>query len=101
MLNTTKRTTALLTAALSLGIAAPAGARPVGPDPQGSLVPVGSPPAVQSVAPNGGDISDLGYIGIGTGGVAVVLLSAGGIRTATRRRRHASEPHLSAGRVTS
>lgn len=66
------------------------------------MVPVQiAPPTVQSVAPNGGDISDLGYIGIGTGGVAVVLLSAGGIRTATRRRRHASEPHLSAGRVTS
>lgn len=104
MLNTTTRTTALLTAALSLGIAAPAGARPFDLNANGSMVPVQiAPPTVQSAAPSGsgGGISDLGYVGIGTGGVAVVLLGAGGIRTATRRRRHASEPHLSARRVTS
>ena len=95
------RTAALLTAALSVGIAAPAGARPFDLNSQGSFVPVNiNPPAVQSVASSaGGGISDLGYVGIGTGGVAVVLISAGGIRTATRRR-HAAEPRLPAGALT-
>lgn len=54
MLKTTKRTTALLTAAMSLGIAAPAGAMPFNTDAHGSLVPVEiTPPAVQGVAPSG------------------------------------------------
>ena len=77
MLKTTKRTTALLTAAMSLGIAAPAGAMPFNTHAQGSLVPVEiTPPAVQSVAPSGGGggISDLGYVGIGIGGVAIGLI---------------------------
>jgi hypothetical protein len=97
------RTAALITAALSLGIAAPAGARPFNRDSQGSFVPVNiNPPAVQSVAPSGGDggISDLGYVGIGTGGVAVALIGAGGVRTATRRRRREDEPRLAAGALT-
>jgi len=79
MLKTTKRTTALLTAAMSLGIAAPAGAMPFNTDAHGSLVPVEiTPPAVQSVAPSGrgGGISDLGYGWIGTGGVAIALIGA-------------------------
>ena len=103
MLQTTKRTTALLTAAVSLGIAAPAGAMPFNTNAQGSLVPVEiTPPAVQSVAPTGvgGEISNLGYVGIGTGGVAIALIGVGGVRTATRRRRHAAEPRLAAGALT-
>ncbi len=94
------RTAALLTAALALGIAAPAGARPNDLDPQGSFVPVNiHPPAVQSVASSsgGGGISDLGYVGIGTGGVAVALIGAGGVHTATRRRRHEAKPRAAAG----
>ena len=97
------RTTALLTAALSLGIAAPAGARPFDLDGQGSFVPVNiNPPAVQSIASSGegGGISDLGYVGIGTGGVAVALIGAGGALTATRRRRTAAEPRLAAGALS-
>jgi hypothetical protein len=97
---THNRTAALLTAALSLGIAAPAGARPFDLNARGSLVPVNiNPPAVQSI-PSGGGISDLGYVGIGTGGVAVVLIGAGGVMTASRRRRQAAEPRLAAGALT-
>jgi hypothetical protein len=97
------RTTALLTAALSLALAGPAGARPFDLDSQGSFVPVNiTPPAVQTVAPSsaGGGISDLGYVGIGTGGVAFALIGAGGVRTATRRRRPAADPRLAACALT-
>jgi hypothetical protein len=97
------RTAALLTAALSLGIAAPAGARPFDVNSQGSLVLVEpTPPAVQTLAPSsgGGGISDLGYTAIGTGGVAVALIGAGGMRTASRRRHHKAEPRLAAGALT-
>jgi len=97
------RAGALITTAVALGIAAPAGARPFDLNAQGSLVPVNiNPPAVQSVAPSsaGGGISDLGYVGIGTGGVAVALIGAGGARSATRRRRTAAEPRLAAGALS-
>ncbi|HWF53924.1 MAG TPA: hypothetical protein VG223_04825 [Solirubrobacteraceae bacterium] len=67
------------------------------------MVPVNiNPPAVQSVASSSGrgGISDLGYVGIGTGGVAVALIGAGGIMTVSRRRRQAAEPRLAAGALT-
>jgi hypothetical protein len=98
------RTTLLLAAALSIGIAAPAGAMPLRSDPHlGLPVPVETtPPAVQSVATSdgGGGISDLGYVAIGTGGLAVALIGAGGVRTATRRRRHTADPRVAPGALT-
>jgi hypothetical protein len=97
------RTAALLTAALSLGIAAPAGARLVDMNAQGSFVPAQTAPAaVQTATPNGGGggISDLGYAGIGTGAVAIVLIGGGAAWTVTRRRHHAGQPQRATGALT-
>jgi hypothetical protein len=93
---TTRRTAGIIAAALALGIAAPAGARPFDQNSVGSFVPAASSqrPA-QSVtatpSPAGGDdISGLGYLAIGTGGAAVALIGIGGTRAASRRRQQPS-----------
>lgn len=87
-----RRTAAVIAAVLALGAAAPAaGARPVDSGPVFQpAVPVPAPTtSLHAVAtrPGGGDISDLGYVAIGSGVAALAMLTVGGTRTATRRRR--------------
>jgi hypothetical protein len=90
---TTRHTAGMIAAALALGIAAPAGARPFDLNSVGSFVPAASsqrPAQSVTVTPSpagGGDISGLGYLAIGTGGAAVALIGIGGTRAASRRRR--------------
>ena len=93
----------IITAALALGIAAPAGARPFDLNAAGSFVPAGSSQTrVQGVAltpgANGGDdISGLGYLAIGTGGAAVALFGIGGTLAASHRRQ---QPRATPGSTT-
>ncbi|HET7380894.1 MAG TPA: hypothetical protein VFJ24_12690 [Gaiellales bacterium] len=90
-----RRVTTIALAALAIGISAPAaGARPFD---LGGQVPVAPPvqvasPATQSVEqssndPTGGDISNVGYVAIGSGAATIALLGAGGTVAATRRRQ--------------
>jgi hypothetical protein len=88
-----RRATSIVLAALAIGISAPAaGARPLDLNAANSLVPVNvSPPPFQSVEPSngnasGGDISDVGYIAIGSGAATIALMGVGGTLAATRRR---------------
>jgi hypothetical protein len=90
-----RRTAGIITAALALGIAAPAGARPFDVNSAGSYVPTGSSlTSAQGVAltPSraGGGIPGLGYVAIGTGGAAVALIGIGGTLVASRRRHQPS-----------
>jgi hypothetical protein len=84
-----RRAAAILTAALTLGVAGPAAARPidsVGPYSQ-------QPPAGDhAVSTSSGGSSDLEYLLIGAGGIAVMV---GGAAVATRRRHHA-RPNIAA-----
>ena len=83
-----RSTAALITAALTLGAAAPASAMRVLPDSQPSY---GGPAPVLTSEPapsTSGGISELGYLGIGT--ASVVLVGIGGTFTVTRRRRQSS-----------
>ena len=89
---TTRRTSGIITVALALGIAAPAGAR-LDLNTAGSFVPSASsqrPVQSASVTPSpasGDDISGVGYLAIGTGGAAVALIGIGGTRAVSRRRQ--------------
>jgi hypothetical protein len=91
-----RRTAGIITAALALGIAAPAGARPFDVNSAGSYVPTGSSlTSAQGVAltpsrAGGGGIPGLGYVAIGTGGAAVALIGIGGTLVASRRRHQPS-----------
>ena len=87
------RATTIVLAALAIGISAPvAGARPFdlnGPD---SVAPVHvAPPLARSVEPStsnaDGDISNVGYVAIGSGAATLALVGVGGALAATRRRR--------------
>jgi hypothetical protein len=91
---TTRHTAGIVAAAVALGTAGPAGARPFNENAAGSFVPAGPQQAMAQAAtpapghaPDSGGISELGYIAIGTGGAAVVLIGIGGTRTASRRRQ--------------
>lgn len=82
---------AVLTAALALGVAGPAGARPFDLNSSGSFVPVNvtQPEAVgdhAAVTHTTGN-SDLEYALIGVGGAAVAIVGLGGTQLASRRRR--------------
>jgi len=85
-----RRAAAVLTAALALGVAGPAGARPFDINSSGSFVPVNitQPQAVggHAAVTHANGNSDLEYalIGVGVGGAAVGF---GGTRLASRRRR--------------
>jgi hypothetical protein len=88
-----RRAAAIVTAALTLGFAGPAAARPFDIDAAGSFVPAGTGP-VQAVAvtptnshTTGGGNSGLEDVLIATGGAAVALVGLGGTRAASRRRR--------------
>jgi len=88
-----RRAAAVLTAALTLGVAGPAVARPIdstGPYRSYTAVniPQQQPTANQVTATHPGGSSDLEYLLIGAGGTAVVMLSVGGAVVATHRRRH-------------
>jgi hypothetical protein len=88
-----RRAAAILTAALTLGVAGPAVARPiesVGPYSPYTAVQMqdAMPTGAQPVATHGSGNSDLEYLLIGAGGTAVVMLSLGGTAVATHRRRH-------------
>jgi len=88
-----RRAAAILTAALTLGVAGPAAARPidsVGPYWSYTAVniPQQQPAANQVTATHPSGSSDLEYLLIGAGGTAVVMLSLGGAAVATNHRRH-------------
>lgn len=89
---TNRRTAAAIAATLALGIAAPAaGARPIDLGPRfQSIAPTPAPATTAHATtsrPAGSDISDWGYIAVGSGVAALALVSVGGTRAATRRRR--------------
>jgi hypothetical protein len=84
-----RRAAAILTAALTLGVAGPAVARPidaVGPYWSYTAVqmPNDMPTGAQPVATHGGGNSDLEYLLIGVGGAVLVT---GGAAVATHRHR--------------
>jgi len=88
-----RRAMTIALVALAIGTSAPAaGARPF--DTGAAPVPVAppvqvAPPAAQSVAGNdatGGDISNVGYVAIGSGAATLALVGVGGTLAATRRR---------------
>jgi hypothetical protein len=88
-----RRAAAILTAALTLGVAGPAGARAidsVGPYSSYTAVdiPQQQPAAHQVTAAPSGTNSDLEYLLIGAGGTAVVMLSLGSAAVATHHHRH-------------
>lgn len=86
-----RRAAAVLTAALALGVAGPAGARPFDINSSGSFVPVNitQPQAVggHAAVTHANGNSDLEYALIGVGGAAVAMVGFGGTRLASRRRR--------------
>lgn len=90
-----RRATIIALVALAIGTSAPAaGARPF--DNGAAPVPVAppvqvAPPAAQSIGASsngatGGDISDVGYVAIGSGAATLALVGVGGTLVATRRR---------------
>jgi len=87
-----RRAAAILTTALTLGVAGPAVARPIdstGPywSYTAANIPQQQPPN-QVTATHPGGSSDLEYLLIGAGGTAIVMLSLGGAAVTTQRRRH-------------
>ena len=81
-----RRAAAILSAALTLGVAGPAVAQPIdaaGPYSPYTAVPI---PQQQPVATPSGGNSDLDGVLIGAGAVAVLI---SGAAVATQRRRHA------------
>jgi hypothetical protein len=87
---TNRRVAGIVSAALALGMAAPAGARPFDLDNQGSYVPATSAQTQTPSATPGhgaGGVSDLGYVAIGSGVAALTLVGVGGTRVAGNRRR--------------
>jgi hypothetical protein len=98
-----RRAATVLTAALTLGVAGPAVARPIDDNsPSWSYtavnIPQSQPAADQAVASHSGGSSDLEYLLIGAGGTAVVMLSLGGAAAATHRRhtRATARPRVAA-----
>ncbi len=93
-----RRTAGIISAALALGIAAPAGARPFDLNEQGSYVPAESAQTqAQGVAATtshtshtSSGISDWGYVAIGSGAASLALIGVGGTRVAGRRRQRPS-----------
>jgi len=88
-----RRAAATLTAALTLGVAGPAVARPIeSGDPGWSYtavnIPQEQPTADQVTVTHSGGSSDVEYLLIGAGGTALVMLTFGGAAVATQRRRH-------------
>lgn len=96
-----RRAAAIVTAALTLGVAGPAVARPadsVGPywSYTAVTIPHQQPAGTQAVATHSGGSPDLEYLLIGAGSVAVMI---SGAAVATRRRRHtriATRPNIAA-----
>jgi hypothetical protein len=89
-----RRATSIVLAALAIGISAPAaGARPFDLTGADAVAPVHvAPPPAQSVAQtssetSGGDISNVGYVAIGSGAATFALIGVGGTLAATRRRQ--------------
>ncbi len=89
-----RRATTVALAALAIGISAPAaGARPFDLNGADAVAPVHvAPPLAQSVEPSsndatGGDISNVGYVAIGSGAATIALVGVGGTLAATRRRQ--------------
>jgi hypothetical protein len=88
-----RRAAAILTAALTLGVAGPAAARPIDSvGPYWSYTAVSVPQqqsaANQVAAVHPRTSSDVEYLVIGAAGTAVVMLSVGGAAVATHHRRH-------------
>jgi hypothetical protein len=88
-----RRTAGIISLALALGAAAPAAARPVDLNQQGSIVSAApaqtyssNVPAATSHTTSGG-ISELGYVAIGSGAASLALICVGGTRVAGRRRQ--------------
>ena len=97
-----RRAAAILTAALTLGVTGPAVARPIdsgGPSSPNTAVSIPQqqqPAGHQAVATQSGGSSDLEYLLIGAGGIAVMI---SGAAVATHRRRHArvtTRPNIAA-----
>ena len=89
-----RRVTSIVLAALAIGISAPAaGARPFDLTGADAVAPVHvAPPPAQSVAQTSsdatsGDISNVGYVAIGSGAATFVLIGVGGTLAATRRHQ--------------
>lgn len=86
-----RRAIGLATAALALGVAGPAAARPFDLNSSGSFVPVnvGETPALgtPAAAPSDSSGSALEYALIGTGSASVLLVGIGGSLAASRRRQ--------------
>ena len=100
-----RRATAIALVALAIGISAPAaGARPLDLNGADSVAPVQvAPPLAQSVEPStnnaDGDISNVGYVAIGSGAATLALVGVGGTLVATRRhhrRRIATQSTITA-----
>ena len=94
---TNRRTVAAVAAALALGIAPAAGARPIGAGPEfQSAAPVPVPATTVHATtsrPGGSDVSGWGYVAIGSGVASLALIGVGGTRAATRRRRQRTTVH--------
>ena len=103
-----RRIAGIVTVMLALGIAAPAaGARAFNENTNGSYIPVGpaqtnvqapSAPAATSHS-TGGEVSEWGYVAIGSGVASLALISVGGTWTLVRRRqrqRTAAAPSVAA-----
>ena len=89
---TKHRTVAAVAATLALGIVPAADARPI--DTASRFFPPTAPPQTPATTvhatngqPNGSDISDWGYVAIGSGVASLALIGAAGTRAASRRRR--------------
>jgi hypothetical protein len=85
------RATAIALAALAIGISAPAAGARIDLNGADSVAPVQvAPPLAQSVEPStnnaDGDISNVGYVAIGSGAATLALVGVGGTLAATRRR---------------
>jgi hypothetical protein len=87
------RRSAVLAAAIVLGVATPiAEAKPIDTGPAGSgpaSAQVAAPVAAMrlTTAHPAGGISDWGYVAIGSGVASLMLISAGGTHVVSRRRR--------------
>ena len=87
-----RRTAAAIAATLALGIAAPAaGARPIDLAPNFQPTSPAQTPAttvhVTTSRPSGSNVSGWEYVALGSGVASLALISVGGTRAASRRRR--------------
>ncbi len=93
-----RRTAGIISVALALGIAAPAGARPFDLNQQGSYAPAESAQThAQGVSASTSGITDWGYVAIGSGVASLALVGVGGTRVASRRRH---QPAATRGSTT-